>query len=257
MDQDTYTVLSSFEAYKKEQEYINQINFSFDKINTLDEVLIVKERDVQNEKFKKRAEELFADYTTPTWRIPTDSLDALINNSAFDLLMSTPRVKFQTVWLDGNRIWTVGEDIDILMSGLSLPAGKIAFIDWLRGADVGSYGGRTFDGQGIIEAVALYTHKDYSPPNIPKPGVKEFLTSPFYKAKEFYSPNYDKNSEELFRPDYRTTLYWNPNINIGIGETQNKTFYANDQPGIYQIEVQGITHNGKLIYATKEFEIME
>ncbi len=64
---------------------------------------------------------------------------------------------------------------------------------------------------------------------------------------EFYSPIYDtpeKIADE--KPDIRTTLYWNPYLQIGPDGTAQIEFYSNDHKNQqYDIAIEGITPDGK------------
>lgn len=63
--------------------------------------------------------------------------------------------------------------------------------------------------------------------------------------REFYTPTYETASQQNSRvPDFRSTLYWLPNLPInqqGIGET---SFYTSDFPGTYLVAIQGLSSNG-------------
>lgn len=63
--------------------------------------------------------------------------------------------------------------------------------------------------------------------------------------REFYSPVYATNGQVGSRvPDFRSLLYWAPNV---ITKTQGKnvlSFYTSDMPGKYIGVVEGITANG-------------
>lgn len=64
---------------------------------------------------------------------------------------------------------------------------------------------------------------------------------------EFYSPVYDtpeKIADE--KPDIRTTLYWNPYLQIAPDGTAQIEFYSNDHKNQqYDIAIEGITPDGK------------
>jgi len=45
-------------------------------------------------------------------------------------------------------------------------------------------------------------------------------------------------------PDFRTTLFWSPDILTDHSGHQKLSFYTSDQPGNYIITVQGISADG-------------
>ncbi len=78
----------------------------------------------------------------------------------------------------------------------------------------------------------------------------------FEPFREFYSPEY--TDENLFSetPDYRTTLYWNPELILINGEAE-VSFFTCDNLSHYQIFVEGITDQGRTCLGTAEFEVTE
>ncbi|MFI5193274.1 MAG: hypothetical protein ACHQD7_04435 [Chitinophagales bacterium] len=70
------------------------------------------------------------------------------------------------------------------------------------------------------------------------PGIPE--------QREFFSPVYETEQEVSSRiPDFRTLLYWTPQIKTGISGKEKLRFFTSDVPGRYAIVVQGITANGE------------
>lgn len=70
----------------------------------------------------------------------------------------------------------------------------------------------------------------------------------------FYSPKYSTNLEKENRlPDFRSVLYWNPNISIS-GNTK-LSFYTGDLKGKFLVVVEGITSDGKVGTTTTMFEV--
>jgi hypothetical protein len=75
--------------------------------------------------------------------------------------------------------------------------------------------------------------------------------------KQFYSPNYKIDNNLLNRiPDYRNTLYWNPNISISNNSTELE-FYTSDDPGLYKIQIEGITIKGIPFFSEDYISISE
>ena len=61
------------------------------------------------------------------------------------------------------------------------------------------------------------------------------------KPTRFYSPVYD--TEELYnnpKPDYRTTLYWNPSIKTDKNGVATFKFYTSDYDNPFVIRIEGI-----------------
>ena len=68
----------------------------------------------------------------------------------------------------------------------------------------------------------------------------------FFKAREFYSPNYDDPSINAKIPDLRTTIYWNPNVISDTTGKANIEFFNSDGTGNYKAIVEGININGSI-----------
>ena len=91
--------------------------------------------------------------------------------------------------------------------------------------------------------------------------VPDYLLELAYNAlqteREFYHPDYQVNSSKLERiPDYRTTLYWNPEVAISGDEKINLSFFTADDAGQYQIEINGISSSGQPIYSSGSFKVV-
>jgi hypothetical protein len=76
------------------------------------------------------------------------------------------------------------------------------------------------------------------------------------KASTFISPDYSDKQQKLSRkPDLRNTLYWNPSVKTNMNGEALVEFWTSDLPGLYTINIQGISDNGKKIWVNKSFLI--
>jgi len=65
-------------------------------------------------------------------------------------------------------------------------------------------------------------------------------------AGKFISPDYSVDSLKNSRiPDFRNTLYWNPDIMTDSEGKASVEFYTSDESGEYTVIVEGITSDGK------------
>lgn len=64
----------------------------------------------------------------------------------------------------------------------------------------------------------------------------------------------DSNSTAIKLPDFRQTLYWDPDVRIK-GDRVEIEFYTSDLKASYEIKAQGLTRDGKPVYATKVINI--
>jgi hypothetical protein len=73
--------------------------------------------------------------------------------------------------------------------------------------------------------------------------------------REFYAPEYGQQKRSPM-PDFRTLLHWQPQIRTDSGRAEI-SFYTSDQPGTYQIDVQGMSANGRFGSLQEIFKVEE
>ena len=87
--------------------------------------------------------------------------------------------------------------------------------------------------QGDLEGIVLNPRAvvlDY-------PGIPE--------KREFFEPQYTTEEQISSRmPDYRTLLYWSPEISFNAELKKQISFYTSDLPGKYALIVQGLSKQG-------------
>jgi hypothetical protein len=76
------------------------------------------------------------------------------------------------------------------------------------------------------------------------------------KPDTFIGPDYDDKQSSLNRiPDLRNTLYWNPSVKTDRNGNAEIEFWTSDLPGIYEINIQGISATGEKISLDKSFRV--
>ncbi|MDF2432324.1 MAG: hypothetical protein JWP44_1955, partial [Mucilaginibacter sp.] len=78
------------------------------------------------------------------------------------------------------------------------------------------------------------------------PGVFSITPQGFYKAREFYLPNYNVSSPVSKLPDLRTTVFWKPNVITDAAGNASFSYFNADGTGTYRVVVEGIDTNGNL-----------
>ena len=82
----------------------------------------------------------------------------------------------------------------------------------------------------------------------PSPDMSVFTPLGFQTPAEFYAPTYEtEKARRSMVPDYRTTLYWNPSVELGEFGRATVEFYTSDAPADYSIMVEGVSQQGKII----------
>jgi len=74
------------------------------------------------------------------------------------------------------------------------------------------------------------------------------------KPLHFVSSNYS-NANDIHRPDFRSTIYWNPSIKTDSEGKATVEFFSSDDIGKFKIRIDGITTEGRPFSAEKEIEV--
>lgn len=82
---------------------------------------------------------------------------------------------------------------------------------------------------------------------LPQTNLVNFSPMGYEKTKSFYSPKYAVVRSGPVTNDLRSTIYWNPSINIDATGKANVEFFNADGRGSYKAIVEGIDRDGNLI----------
>ncbi len=144
--------------------------------------------------------------------------------------------------IDGIAIW----DADFILDFDPLKVEKIDVVN-----DLYYVGNNTYS--GIINLTTY--NGDFAEEELPEYLVKKAYHG-LQQTREFHIPTYEYNTEAFKRiPDYRNTLYWNPNITLKGNKEIEIGFFTSDDSGEYIIEINGITHSGQPIYSKSGFSV--
>lgn len=120
-------------------------------------------------------------------------------------------------------------------------------IDFIDGANTALWGPGLAGG---IIAITLKTGMELEKAVSNTPSMDVVLAFPLgYQAPaEFYAPAYatEKDRRSMVS-DYRTTLYWNPAVKLDDTGRATVEFYTSDTPADYDITIEGVTQQGKII----------
>jgi hypothetical protein len=99
-----------------------------------------------------------------------------------------------------------------------------------------------FGSLGKNGIVLVYTKKE-SHPELQKINT-QLEVKGLNKPYEHYSPT-EIDRFQVRKPDFRSTLYWNPNVQVDASGKANVDFYTSDDVGTFLIRIQGITSDGR------------
>lgn len=130
---------------------------------------------------------------------------------------------------------------------------KIYDYDPLKVKSISIYGGQYFMGAAKYDGIVMFnTYKnDY-------PGLKFNKNA---KIMDFMGVQYpcgfsaNKVVDRDNLPDLRSLLYWNPQVDLKIGEDAEYKFHTSGIGGKFLIKVEGVTEDGEPVFYSKVIEI--
>ena len=88
--------------------------------------------------------------------------------------------------------------------------------------------------------------KDQLAALLPKNYEIEFVPGGYTTSRIFYSPKYDHTNTQNVASDYRSTIYWNPNVVTDKAGNASFDFFNSDGTGTYKAVIEGIDKDGKI-----------
>lgn len=110
------------------------------------------------------------------------------------------------------------------------------------------YGPAQFDG---IISFKTYNGRADNLPIIDRTpiGIKSF------EPKNNFLLLQDRNGQQHHIPDFRTNLYWNPNITLRPGEVVTLKLSTSDVPGDFAVRIHGFRNQNSQFYLEKKFSV--
>jgi hypothetical protein len=237
--------------------YLTQTSSLFDEMERTGKIIQGTTLKTVEIKTKKKAPEIkgsaypFA-AAPPDVTLGPDILQELVS------LESYLKGRFPGVNVKQNQIWGICPSCKI-----SIKDGPMVItlngnpIDDLSGIDPRSLTGVQIIKGGIVAAGMQYAGKygavfltmkgipnKFIKPNRP-PGFLQLPIAGYTYAREFYTPSYEVQKEGP-KNNFRSTLFWKPDIITGEDGKAEFSFYASDEPGQYRVTLEGIGANGQL-----------
>ena len=121
----------------------------------------------------------------------------------------------------------------------SLPPEIIESVEVLRsGSYTAVYGNDAYNGLILFNTKKGVDYKASA-------NMKIYMPQGYYKAREFYSPQYNEPANKP-KVDLRTTIYWNPNVATDKDGKASVEYFNADAKGNYRVVIEGIDANGNL-----------
>ncbi|HPE23861.1 MAG TPA: TonB-dependent receptor, partial [Bacteroidales bacterium] len=98
-------------------------------------------------------------------------------------------------------------------------------------------------------AIVITTKRGrYQDPDTPLSNIAVINPLGYQAPAEFYSPRYEtEQSRSIGPPDLRTTIHWEPDVNISPEGVAAFGFYTADTPASYRVLIEGVTSDGLII----------
>lgn len=183
-----------------------------------------------------------------------EELSRFSASTIFQLLMRLPGV-----YITGENVSIRGQGAPLfLVDGIPMEADFIGGIlpDDVDNVGVIKDGARlSFFGNRGNNGVIIINTKRGTTDTRPTPGLIKYLPKGYLQPDEFYMPAYDL-PEEKSRPeiDYRSTIYWHPNVIPDSTGYAKVRFFTADLPATYTITVEGISKEGNVYYSCKKIQ---
>ncbi|MDR2234312.1 MAG: carboxypeptidase-like regulatory domain-containing protein [Tannerella sp.] len=146
------------------------------------------------------------------------------------------------VYIDGFPVGGGDPNDPSNTGGFDIPPEEIESIDVF--ADGAGFGMRGANG-----VISITTRKGFAGNRLEKSNFAVYSPLGYQQPVEFYAPKYEtQESKQSQTPDYRTTIYWKPDVVIS-DENEKATFefYTSDFKTTYSLAIEGITTGGKII----------
>jgi len=98
-------------------------------------------------------------------------------------------------------------------------------------------------GNGVL---VVTTRQGGGGPGVSSIGILPITVQGFYKAREFYSPKYTAAMPQGNHPDWRSTIYWAPEVVTDKDGNASLEFYNADGQGSYRVVVEGMDEKGNI-----------
>ena len=196
------------------------------------------------------------------------------NDYSFKSLIDYLRFKVPSLTDDGDEVMLKNKPVKFIIDGLehyyefrevrNIQMSEIEIIDILdpgfrRGFANKSLEitGKTLDVVGAVDESGLIAiYKKALPENNYVKGRLVPTIDGYSLSKKFYSPVYTLENLNSPKPDFRPTLYWNPEVSLANGKA-NLDFFTSDEQAQYAVFVEGISKNGKICFGTTSFEVKD
>ncbi|MDR2232762.1 MAG: TonB-dependent receptor plug domain-containing protein [Tannerella sp.] len=129
----------------------------------------------------------------------------------------------------------------------------IESIDVFSGSSAALFGARGSNG-----VISITLKRGLDATHSPREAFNSAVFTPlgYQKPIEFYSPRYDtQEAKQSETPDYRTTIFWKPDVVVSEAGETTFDFYTSDFPTTYSVVIEGMTTDGQIVRQVEKIQV--
>lgn len=135
----------------------------------------------------------------------------------------------------------------------TVSASDVESIDIFKGVSTSLFGVRGANG-----VISITTRRGVEDTGSESEGANYAVYSPlgYQQPIAFYAPKYETPEAKLQSvSDYRTTIFWKPDVKISDTKETEFEFYTSDFPTTYSVVIEGLTTDGKIIRQIEKIRV--
>ena len=188
---------------------------------------------------------------------PISYLGTITFLSFYDITYSEPLIGLDTLRYRGKAALAIIDGVVTQYRPLEL----IPLVDDIESIDIikendAAINSFVVAGSGYKTVINITTRADRFKKDTKMPNATIISPLGFQKPAEFYSPIYDTpESKYQSIPDYRTTIFWKPDVVVEEGKDAQFNFYTSDFPTTYSVVIEGISDDGQIVRHIEKIEV--
>ena len=205
---------------------------------------------IRREEFEKRAPQLVSDLLFGIAGVYVEEPSRLIFIRGSGETVGLPLVLINGIPVEWPKGFISRDETPLEQ----VPVNDVESIDIFKGPSAAIFGER-----GAYGVISITTRMGTSSEDSVERKSFNYATyTPlgYQKPVEFYSPRYDTSvAKQSSAPDYRTTVFWKPDIVVSETGEASFEFYAADSPTTYSVVLEGLTTDGRIIRQVEKISV--
>ena len=184
------------------------------------------------------------------------TMEEVLREYVYEVLVRRQKENFRLIMADGdNKIFL--DDPFTLFNGVPvLDPNKIMKYDPLKVKEIDVVKSRHFFGPLVLNGIVNFITYEPDPSTLSDLNAVILAYDGIQYQREFYSPVYESQEQLSSRmPDFRSVLYWSPNIHTDSQGKAQIDFFTSDMKGKYIVVLQGIAADGRVGENLVSFEV--